>query len=77
MVFMTRPKVEAMLRKGRRKPQYLLGLNPPYGIEVAAKSYPWGMSLFQKFAVRRGNTHEYVVRFIDSIEAHSNDADLC
>lgn len=43
------------------------------------KSYPvrYVTPQFQKFAVRRGNTQEYAVRFLDSMEAHPNNADLC
>lgn len=55
-----------------------LYLKPSYSAEVDAKSYleRFAVPQFQKFDSRRGYTREYVVRFLDSMNAFAHNANV-
>lgn len=66
-----------MLSKEEEKDsKRIIGLNlkPPYLDKIARKPHQVGYVVphLQKFDESKGNTHEHVVRFLDSIGAHCN-----
>lgn len=69
-IYFTKAKIETMFKKERERATTApktLDLKPPYPDKVVEKEFPtyYKVPKFQRFDGRKGNTKEYVSRFLD------------
>lgn len=80
-MFLTKAEITVMFKRDCERASTAstsLDLKLPYFNKVPAKKYPpkYKVPKFQKFNGFKGNTNEYVARFLDSIAPFSKDTEL-